>query len=394
VSPDRGTVEIRQPPDILAVSALPVLPVTDGATLRIAEIIKGISSSYHIRLVAPAPKIEGGDYSSIGVAETIPVELEGRWTYLPHQYTIEPLIAAVQAQIARRRPAALLLWPGTEFLVSDLSDPPPVVIDRIDCETLLAWRSLKRARGPRSILAALSHMRVFFNYEREVTREPGAVMVVGEADAEWLRKVSGSSNVHVVPNGVELGAEPDPDRLTEHPTVAFTGVMSYPPNIDAAEFFATEIWPRVRRTVPEAVFRVIGRSPVPRIEALRDLERVEVTGEVPDLREELETAWAAVAPMRKGAGIKNKILEAWAAGAPVVMTSLATNGLYARERFNELVRDRPDEFGDRVIRLLTDEGYRKYWSQQARDAARVQSWTSVADSVSSHLESVRDRRPV
>ena len=110
---DRGSVRIRNPPDILAVSALPVLPVMDGATLRIAEILKGISSSYHIRLVAPAPGNANGDYSSIGVAETIPVELEGRWTYLPNQYTIEPLIEAVRTQIGRRRPAALLLWPGT-----------------------------------------------------------------------------------------------------------------------------------------------------------------------------------------------------------------------------------------------------------------------------------------
>jgi glycosyltransferase involved in cell wall biosynthesis len=389
--PDREAVQIRTPPDLLAVSALPVLPVTDGATLRIAEIIKGISPRYHIRLVAPPPRAADADYSNIGVAESIPVELEGRWTYLPNQYTVEPLVEAVRSEIGRRRPSALLLWPGTEFLAAELDHPPPVVIDRIDCETLLAWRRLKRSRTPRGILAALSHLRVFYQYEKAVTRDPAAVMVVGEADARCLARVSGSPNVHVVPNGVETGREPDPDRLSELPTVAFTGVMSYPPNIDAATYFATTIWPRVRRAVPDAVFRIIGRSPVPSITELGELERVEVTGEVPDLREELETSWAAVAPMRKGAGIKNKILEAWAAGAPVVMTPLATNGLYARERFTELVRDRPDEFAERVIRLLTDDGYRRYWSQQAREAARVQSWSSVSDSVTAHIESVRTR---
>jgi glycosyltransferase involved in cell wall biosynthesis len=72
------------------------------------------------------------------------------------------------------------------------------------------------------------------------------------------------------------------------------------------------------------------------------------------------------------------------------MTSLATNGLYAGDRFADLVRDKPDEFADRVARLLADEGYRRYWSEQARDAARVQSWSSVADSVSTLLESVRE----
>ena len=85
------------------------------------------------------------------------------------------------------------------------------------------------------------------------------------------------------------------------------------------------------------------------------------------------------------------MLEAWAAGTPVVMTSLATNGLYAGDRFADLIKDRPEAFADRVTRLLTDEGYRKYWSEQARDAARVQSWSSVADSVSTLLESVREQ---
>jgi glycosyltransferase involved in cell wall biosynthesis len=167
--------------------------------------------------------------------------------------------------------------------------------------------------------------------------------------------------------------------------------MSYAPNIDAAAYFAKSIWPRVRDAVPDAVFRIVGRSPTPEVLALGKLERVEVVGEVDDLRNELESAWVAVAPMRVGVGIKNKVLEAWAAGAPVVMTSLATNGLYARDRFADLVRDRPDAFADRVKRLLTDEGYRRFWSEQARDAARVQSWSAVADSVTTLLESVRDR---
>jgi glycosyltransferase involved in cell wall biosynthesis len=203
--------------------------------------------------------------------------------------------------------------------------------------------------------------------------------------------MSGAKNIHVVPNGVQLGAEPDPARRSTQPEVIFTGVMSYPPNIDAAGYFARSIWPRVRDAVPDAVFRIVGRSPAPEVLALGKLERVEIVGEVDDLRDELERAWVAVAPMRVGVGIKNKVLEAWAAGAPVVMTSLATNGLYAGDRFPDLIRDRPDAFADRVTRLLTDEGYRRYWSEQARDSARVQSWSAVADSVSTLLESAREQ---
>ena len=376
--------------EILAVSSFPILPVNDGANLRAAEILKGISDRWRIRLVAPKPSAPGVDYASLGVVETTPVQLEGRWTFFPHQYTFEPLLEAVRAEVKRRRPSALLVWPGTEFLSWQVENLPPVVIDRIDCMTLIAWRHLKRASVGRETLSALSNLRVFFQYERRIARDAAGVMVVGESDAAWLRRMSGDQNIHVVPNGVQLGREPDPARRSAHPSVVFTGVMSYEPNVDAAVYFARSIWPRIREAAPDAVFRIVGRSPVPEVRALEKLERVEVTGEVDSLRDELEEAWIAVAPMRMGAGIKNKVLEAWAAGAPVVMTSLATNGLYARDRFADLVRDKPDEFADRVARLLADEGYRLYWSEQARDAARVQSWSSVADSVSTLLESVRE----
>jgi glycosyltransferase involved in cell wall biosynthesis len=377
--------------EILAVSSFPVLPVADGATLRVAEILKGITARWKVRLVAPAPRAKGLDYSSLGVSSTTPVKLKGRWTFLPHQYTIGPLVEAVKSEIESRRPTALLLWPGTEFLATAIDGIPPVVIDRIDCMTLLEWRRLTHASIGRETLSALSHLRIFYAYERRMARESAAVMVVGEADARLMRRMSGAKNIHVVPNGVQLGAEPDPARRSTQPEVIFTGVMSYPPNTDAAGYFARSIWPRVRDAVPDAVFRIVGRSPAPEVLALGKLERVEVVGEVDDLRDELERAWVAVAPMRVGVGIKNKVLEAWAAGAPVVMTSLATNGLYAGDRFPDLIRDRPDAFADRVTRLLTDEGYRRYWSEQARDSARVQSWSAVADSVSTLLESAREQ---
>jgi glycosyltransferase involved in cell wall biosynthesis len=377
--------------DLLAVASFPILPVTDGANLRVAEVLKGITERWNVRLVAPPPRNPGSDYASLGVSETIPVQLKGRWTYLPHQYTVKPLLDAVQAEVERRRPAAILVWPGTEFIAWNLKSLPPVVVDRIDCTTLLNWRRLKCASVGRETLSVLSQLRVNYRYERQVARDTAAVMVVGEEDARWMRRISGVKNISVVPNGVQLGVEPDPTRHSTRPTVTFTGVMSYPPNVDAAAYFARSIWPRVRDAVPDAVFRIVGRSPTPEVLALGKLERVEVTGEVDDLREELESAWVAVAPMREGAGIKNKVLEAWAAGTPAIMTSLATNGLYARDRFADLIRDKPEAFAERVTRFLTDEGYRRYWSEQARDAARVQSWSAVADSVTTLLESVRDR---
>jgi glycosyltransferase involved in cell wall biosynthesis len=110
----------------------------------------------------------------------------------------------------------------------------------------------------------------------------------------------------------------------------FCGRMDYEPNIDAAAWFAERILPRVRARNPQAVFRIVGAAPTARVLALAARPGVEVTGAVPDVRPHLARASVAVAPLRIARGIQNKVLEAMAAGRPVVATPQALDGIGAR----------------------------------------------------------------
>src|SRR6185295_14547642 len=92
------------------------------------------------------------------------------------------------------------------------------------------------------------------------------------------------------------------------------------------------------RQVPGARLVLAGRRPTSSVVALGEVEGVEVHGNVPEMSAELREAWLAVAPMRLGAGIKNKVLEAWAAARPVVMTRIAANGL-TLDGMEQLVTD-------------------------------------------------------
>jgi glycosyltransferase involved in cell wall biosynthesis len=141
-----------------------------------------------------------------------------------------------------------------------------------------------------------------------------------------LRRIIGVRNVLVIPNGVDI-PELREVRKSSRPTVMFTGVMAYQPNIDAALYFADEIWPAVLERLPDAVFQIVGRSPTSTIAELASRAGIEVIPDVESVQAYLAQAWLAVAPMRTGAGIKNKILEAWSVGTPAVMTPIATNGL-------------------------------------------------------------------
>lgn len=311
-------------PKLLAISPVSPWPALDGMSLRISRLLEELSASWSIILVCP----EGGESAasrSIPVLAQVTVPRNSRWMYNPSQYDHGPLRDAVAAAVAHHKPELVLLWGGMDYLRDEIPGMPPMVSDRVDCWTLANWRQLfHRGRVPmRRRLGSLAYAA---RYEFRMRRVSGATVVVGERDAEVLRRVLRVQNVHVIPNGVDV-----PDRIavsrSPKPTIMFTGVMSFQPNIDAVMHFVDNVWPEVRRRIPDAVFQIVGRAPIPEIAALGSRPNIEVHPDVESVQVFLARAWLAIAPMRSGAGIKNKILEAWSVGTPAVMTPIATNGL-------------------------------------------------------------------
>jgi polysaccharide biosynthesis protein PslH len=138
----------------------------------------------------------------------------------------------------------------------------------------------------------------------------------------------------------------------DEPTVGFTGDMSYFPNAEAVTYFAQKVLPVVRRSVPGTRFLIIGRNPGPKVRALAEIDGVDVTGFVPDVREYLARMQVAVAPFSIAAGIQNKILEAMASGIPVVCTSRTAQGLSAEVADAVEVADGTQKMAAATVDLL------------------------------------------
>ncbi|HEY6358251.1 MAG TPA: glycosyltransferase, partial [Vicinamibacterales bacterium] len=145
-----------------------------------------------------------------------------------------------------------------------------------------------------------------------------------------------------------------PGPPAESASIVFCGLMNYPPNVDGAIWLAREVWPIVRRARPDARLEIVGSNPTRAVRALADpAAGIVVTGAVPDVRPYLWGAAAAVAPLRTARGVQNKVLEAVAAGLPVVVTQAVSVGLPAE--VNNLCR-RVDEVHDwaRALASLLD----------------------------------------
>ena len=167
--------------------------------------------------------------------------------------------------------------------------------------------------------------RLLGTYERTVAARVDAATFVSDAEAALFVAGGGQGNIAVVENGIDAQAFAPaavPRVAMPHPSIVFTGQMDYRPNIDAVEWFAGDVLPRL----PNAHFAIVGRAPTAAVRALAS-DRVTVTGAVDDVRGWLAAADVCVAPLKLARGVQNKVLEAMAMARPVVASTAAAEGI-------------------------------------------------------------------
>jgi glycosyltransferase involved in cell wall biosynthesis len=206
-----------------------------------------------------------------------------------------------------------------------------------------------------------------------------SVVVVTDQDKAALQNLNPRLPLCVIPNGVDAAFFSGGAGARVSHRIVFTGNMGYPPNIIAAKFLVGQILPRVRRTYPDAHAVVVGRQPSRDVLALADVDGVEVTGEVSDIRPWLQSAHVFVCPMLSGTGIKNKLLEAMATELPCVTTPLALQGLAVAAGEEVLVGQTPEELAAHVITVLRDDAIAHSLGVAARrHVLERHSWTAAA----------------
>lgn len=391
-SPETADAAPADRPVLLAVATLPPAPVQDGYALRVSGLLHALAETWSIVLLAPhAP-----DATSLpdSIARHEHIALAGRGLTYPWRFDGAALGRAVRGLAAVHRPDRALVWPGAEtaWLDASAAGLPPAVMDMIDCNPLEFWHELLAGPGLRARMRAARELAIATWHARRAVRNFAAATCVGERDAAWLARIGGKACVHVVPNGVVLPAAASLPPEAPLPTLAFTGTLDFPPNVDAVRHAATVVWPLVRAARPDARLLIAGRRPVREIAALHGRDGIVVQADVPDLVPLLGTAWAAIAPMRTGAGIKNKVLEAWACARPVVLSALATNGLVLPPGHAALVRDDPRGMADAVIGLFRDAASRHALGQAARAlvAGRF-TWQAAAARIDTLLRGIGPR---
>ena len=216
-------------------------------------------------------------------------------------------------------------------------------------------------------------------------------VVVAERDRAELRSINPALDWEVIPNGVDLEYFRPQSGPREAATLLFTGNFAYEPNEEAALYLARELLPTLQQQIPEAQLWLVGDAPSAAMHALAG-ERILVSGRVPDLRPWLARATLFVSPLRLGAGIKNKVLEALASGCPLAATPLSVDGIAAISGQHVLLAER-SELPAALRRLLGDEAMRQRLARAGRELVEAQySWQQVAGRYAALYESLGAER--
>lgn len=248
--------------------------------------------------------------------------------------------------------------------IADALEGTPIVMDCCDAVHVRVGQELRYATPLLAPFYALRYLRIRRLEKQIVARFPN-VTFVSERDRRSLMNNGGGA---VVPQGVDLHYWRRSQQYDGKPRIVFSGVMSYPPNHDAAMQLVQRIVPALRERLAGFEVKIVGRDPRRSLlNAARACPEVEVTGEVEDVRPYLENATVFVAPLRFASGMQNKILEAMAMELPVVTTPVAADGLNSNGASAPLrIATNASEIADEIAALANDPPRRQWLASAGR----------------------------
>jgi glycosyltransferase involved in cell wall biosynthesis len=228
-------------------------------------------------------------------------------------------------------------------------------------------------------------------WERRVLSQASAVAAVTEADARAMERISGGQPVGVVVNGVDVRSFAKVMPAVGGDKVLFVGNYEYAPNVDAVEWALTEIFPRLWRQRPATRFIVCGHA-LPESWRRRFPDpRVEWRGYVPDLTEVQAETTVFLAPLRFGGGSKLKVLEALAAGLPLVSTPEGVSGLNVVDGVHGHLGGTAEALAQALAAVLAKPDHARALGEAGRGhAASHFDWSVTA----AQLESLYEQLPV
>jgi sugar transferase (PEP-CTERM/EpsH1 system associated) len=325
-------------------------PPSKGDKIRSYHVLRRLTERYRVYLGTFVD--DPADWQYLASVEALCAEVcvrplqpwRARWRALVALARGEPLtIGAYRDRVLQRWVERLVAEHKPDVVLCYSSGVAPLVMrhtelrrvmDFVDVDSDKWHQYAQQAGGGVKRMVYRREAQRLAAFERMIAAQFDASVFVSEAEAAFFRQLvpASAGTVHGIPNGVDTGYW-NPNRAWRTPyrpgerVVVFVGAMDYRANVDAAHWFAQEVWPRIAAGRPDARFYIVGSKPTAAVRALAQLAGITVTGRVEDVRPYLAHAHVVAAPLRIARGVQNKVLEALAMEKVLLATPEAYEGV-------------------------------------------------------------------
>ncbi len=366
--PDRG-YRVRMLSQLRLLCSLPEVESVTLLSLTSAEVPE--AQLRRLERELPKVRVERPVYQPIHMRRhprflprLVRLRLLGRKPYLIAKCDSARMHALVRQHMSGAFDVVYLGYLGMGAYASDVRRAAPrarVVLEEHNVEWEIFDRLARSMRPPlRQVTRA--EARSLRGYERRLLREVDAVIAISGADARALEALSGAHPVVVPP---VLEPKPPRSETATGPHLAYVGHLAWQPNVFGLDWLCSEVWPRVRKTVPEATLTIAGsglplagREPV--VPPAWRRPGVRTVGFVEDLEDLYRANVGMLAPTVGGSGVRMKLLEAMVSGMPTVTTTDGAAGLDVADGREVLIADQADAFADKAVRLIQDPELREH----------------------------------
>jgi polysaccharide biosynthesis protein PslH len=370
-------------------------PPNSGAKLRDYHFSRALASRFQLTYVFFADSSRRSDLSSHLQAEKVvavpapakytsgkivrgmmgkPLPIEN-YTSPEMTRTIRTLLGSQQFDLIHMDSMHLAAYVP---LFKELAPNACTILDwhNIESEAMIRYAATTHSQLKR--LYAGITARQLEGVESSLLKACFAHVVCSTREENVLKQREPDARIAVMENGVDTEYfRPDTGRKP-HNRLVFVGQMSYHANADGIAWFVREIWPALRAQFPELMLDIVGSNPTPAVRALGSAGGISVTGTVADVRPYYRKAVAAIVPLLTGGGTRLKILEAMAAGTPVISTALGAEGLSVQPGLDVLIAGDSPAAWVKAVALLTKDDSRAEIATRARHTVCSHyDWTSI-----------------
>jgi glycosyltransferase involved in cell wall biosynthesis len=380
---------------ILIVNPGPVYPVRSMSQMRTHNMIKTLSQDFRVDLLTPfvdekscnasctALKGFGGEY--IPIRSTKHGENKIKKRLAQAQEYINYYVSGTDREVTcyKRHNMEIIriinekgykviisnYWEGSLFFkdlkgdIFKILDPHYAVGENFDVLKRIKRNTLKYFFETR-------RLRNNLRLEKEVIENSDLLLPLSRRNLIEFQKINPDKQMLIIPDGTDIdhylsySAEPDPH------TILFYGAMGSAQNIRAFWRLYNNIFPQIKKVIPDLILLVVGSGPPDDIRALHDGEKVIVTGYVEDVRSWLSKAWLSIIPLELGSGFRGRVIELMAMGIPVIGTHNALDSIGMKNGEEGFISDFDKELTNYCIDLMQNSELRNKIISKAKDLVR------------------------